>query len=152
MFTTELKAAIATKTEIPADCQRLIFRGKHLHPENKTLTDFKITNEASIHLFPRLVSTQPAGNEASASSQGMGSPQRSRILRITRIGAPQAGLYTDYDGSEGSIGSRSIHTTVPEVRLWCYILFFYSFMTLFNHLSFIINTGSTIQPLLVFMS
>lgn len=131
-FCTELKAAIAKQTDIPAANQRLIFSGKHLHPDNKVLSDFNIVHESSIHLFPRPVSAAPPPEDSS--------PGRQRILRITRL--DQGGPLREYDVGVGD--ATGLHRTVPEVRLWCYILFFYSFMTLFSHLSFVANTGEVI--------
>jgi hypothetical protein len=150
----ELKDAIAKPTGIPVAGQRLIFSGKHLNPENKLLSDFNISNEASIHLFPRLVNGPPPsgdggqqGDQASASGAASSSGGQ-RIVRIVRGPqgqgqGPPAGLFADYNSNTpaAEAGTRGIHRTVPEVRLWCYILFFSSFMTLFDHLSFIINTG-----------
>ena len=115
--------------------QRLIFSGKHLSPDNKQLNDFNISSQSSIHLFPRPT--------AATSVEQDSNPARSRILRVQRVSHPPGGAFADYE----SVGERTgVHATVPEVRLWCYILFFYSFMTLFNHLSFLINTG-TLYPL-----
>lgn len=130
-MTAELKTAIEKHTETPVGNQRLIFSGKHLTPDNKLLSDFNISSQSSIHLFPRPTAALPVDQTDS-------SPARPRILRVQRVSHPPGAAFADYD----SIGERTgVHATVPEVRLWCYILFFYSFMTLFNHMSFLINTG-----------
>mmetsp|Transcript_9621 Transcript_9621/g.15895 ORF Transcript_9621/g.15895 Transcript_9621/m.15895 type:complete len:422 (+) Transcript_9621:50-1315(+) len=49
----EFKAAIETVLAVPPHLQRLIFSGKPMKPDTKTLSDFKITGgSATIHLFP----------------------------------------------------------------------------------------------------
>jgi hypothetical protein len=133
LYYIELKAAVAKQTEIPPLSQRLIFSGKHLSPDSKLLSEFNIGHEASIHLFPRLISAPPPSEPIENASPG-----RQRILRIQRMANPQATLFSD--GGQGHLRG-SLHQTVPEVRLWCYILFFYSFMTIFDHFSYIANTG-----------
>ena len=143
---TDLKNAVTKRTEIPITGQRLIFSGKHLNPESKLLSDFNISSGASIHLFPRLVQAPSTSSATTEADEAVGtSGQTTRILRVSRMQTPTqgAGIFSDYNtlGANAAGGPRSLHTTVPEVRLWCYILFFSSFMTLFNHLSFIINTG-----------
>jgi len=47
-----LKERITIATEVPAARQRLIFNGRQLKPDDRTLQAFGIGENAYIHLFP----------------------------------------------------------------------------------------------------
>ncbi len=49
----DLKARIADKEGIPSDQQRLVYSGKELE-NSRTLYDYNIQNDATVHLVLRL--------------------------------------------------------------------------------------------------
>jgi len=50
----ELKNEIELNEGIPIDQQRLIFRGKHLEKDNKTIKFYDIKKEDTLHLLLKL--------------------------------------------------------------------------------------------------
>lgn len=124
----ELKNAIEAKFEVPPARQRLIFAGKQLKPDDKQLSFFKVTNNASIHLFPIPIPTAVSVPVASDSSTN-------NPLQYTTATA-----MNDFHHSPIYFDPFVTQTT-REVRLWCIILIFLSGMTLFNNISYMTTTG-----------
>jgi hypothetical protein len=137
---SDFKAAVESITSVPASQQRLIFAGKQLKPDVKTLGDFKVTPGGSIHLFPLPVATAaiPTASAVEGGGQQTHNPLNAQGVSATATAA-----------SEGA--HRPIHfdpqvnQTSREVKLWCLILMFLSGMTLFNNLSFVSATGRSLR-------
>ena len=134
----QLKLEIERVIEVPVAQQRLIFAGKSLKPDDKTLSFFKIENNSTIHLFPL-----PPASTVAVSSNGSGENSwtgsnntestNGHILSLHAVFEPNI-PYPIYFDPEVSTHSR-------EVRLWSVILIFLSGMTLFNNLSYNLSSG-----------
>jgi hypothetical protein len=129
------KSAIQGVTSVQPAHQRLIFAGKQLKPDTKTLGEFKIVAGSSIHLFPLPVATPPIPVANAVETGG------ATYNPITAQGVSAAATAAAEDGHRPIHFDPYINQTSREVKLWCLILMFLSAMTLFNNLSFVTSTG-----------
>lgn len=131
---SDLKAKIQQITEIPTNKQRLIASGKLLSPESKPLTFFKIQNGTSIHLFPLPNDPSPVPVEATIGNS-------SGLPVTSPFSVPNSRLFVEPLANPMHF-DPSINMITREVKLWCYVLFFVSGMSLFNNISYFLSTGS----------
>jgi len=145
----KLKEKIEKATNVSSNVQRLIFAGKNLKPDNQSLNSFKITNNASVHLFP------------------LPPPQASRVVTDTNNYPHQVSGINVVSNNSAVINAVSVSPhhevashahihfepdvshSAKEVKLWCIILLFLSAFTLFQYIDAIGNfltTGSVLLP------
>jgi hypothetical protein len=130
----DLKEAIKTQLNIPPQHQRLIFCGKPLTPDNKLLSELKITNNSIIHLFPKLNPSQSSNpSTGSTGSQTVNPFHPLPLPEFNLIDPPRLHLPIHFDPEVGQ--------SVREVKMWSYILVMISAMTLFSNLSYLGSTG-----------
>lgn len=124
----DLKNEIAKASNVSCDNQRLIFQGKLLKTDTDSLASLNIVNESSIHLFPKPAPTAVAVT-ASPSNNGP----------VTVAATPVSSTLPDISGED--ILALDASETSREVKLWSILLFFLSFMTVFNNFSTLSATG-----------
>ena len=128
----QLKAEVEKLTNVTVQCQRLIYCGKPLKLDDKTIKSCNITPKSSIHLFPIPV-IKPA-DVVAVEIGGENSTAPGAVLSAVMTG----GRPND---------SQSIHSDpvishhCRYVQLWSVLLVFFSTTTLFNTLSYVLAKG-----------
>ena len=129
----QLKEKVYTLTEIEPPLQRLIYGGKPLRPDDKTLSFFKIENGTTVHLFPIPVAAASAINTtATNATVNTSSIPYSNFTSSSIDNNPNLSnlLYDPY-----------VQETCRQVKVWSIILLVLSYMALFNNTSYILSTG-----------
>jgi hypothetical protein len=123
-----LKILITEVVDVPHERQRLIFAGKQLKPDDKTLSFFKVQEGTSIHLFPLPVVTQSVPVVSATSS----APNALNAFSIDHM-TPTNTLAHLHD--------PNVERTSMEVKWWCSLLLFLSAFSIFNAASLLYSTG-----------
>ena len=127
----QLKERIHTDTQILPHLQRLIYGGKPLKPDDKSLAFFKIDDNSSIHLFPIPIATATSTTISTESSPYTISSSSSSIDQYNQNTINSSLLFDPY-----------VQQTCRQVKLWSIILLLLSYMALFNNTSYILSTGN----------
>lgn len=143
----QLKEKIEKATNVSANIQRLIFAGKNLKPDNQSLHSFKITDNASVHLFPL---PTPEASRVVVAETSNNNPHH--VSGINVVGTNSAVINAvSVSPHQDSTSHAHIHFepdvshSAKEVKLWCIILLFLSALTLFNYINVIGNFLATGQ-------
>jgi hypothetical protein len=129
----QLKIEIEKLTAVAVESQRLIFSGKPLKADEKTIKSFNITENSSIHLFP--IPPRAPIIEATALESGVTTSSLHPIATLL-----QSSTYPT-DNHQPIHFDPEISQHCREVRLWSVILVFLCSMTLFNNISYALSTG-----------
>ena len=134
----QLKIEIEKLTNVAVNSQRLIFAGKQLKADEKTLKSFNIVENSSIHLFPIPIRPPEAiGENAGAAPLAVAVAVPSTMNSLSYM------IYRQGDNNDQSIHlDPVISQHCRDVRLWSVILVFLSSMTLFNYISYALSTGN----------
>lgn len=134
----ELKEKIKNSTDISVLQQRLIFTGRRLDSDEKTLSDFKITQSCTIHLFPlpNAVPISSGSNINSTNANSGAVPNNSGDQSVYNplygnINAPPS----DMPNHTPIHFDENVSQASREVKLWSIILIFLCVMTLMDAVS-----------------
>jgi len=154
-----LKLTIESTTAVPVEKQRLIYGGKQLTDNEKTLTFFKIVNGASIHLFPKVdLAPQAAHPNVAAAVANplhlpgpahtpipiMDSPYRLSDTSPSPSTGPNPNHPVNYlvDPSlPPALQDPHVLEIVRLVRFWSFVLVFLSMLTIANTVSYFLTNG-----------
>jgi hypothetical protein len=164
----ELAVAIEAQTGVPLRRQRLVLNGRSLELRSTiSLESSGVKHMSCVHLFQRQQDvplpedvTPSAANARRDSNRPLVSVSRGNLSSIL-TNANQARSVIIYDqedvlGALAAGGSSRemvmeayVRHLAPEVRLWCYVLFFSSIMTLTDKVAYISDTGKSIVLMLI---
>ena len=130
----QLKIEIEKLTNVAPHSQRLIFAGKQLKVDDKTMKSFNIVENSSIHLFPIPPKPVVVGETPTATAI----PTPSTMNALSDLILP---AYPIPHSDQSIHFDPEISQHCREVRLWSVILIFLSTMTLFNYFSNALSTG-----------
>lgn len=134
---SDLKNQLITLCEVPTQQQRLIFSGRSLVPDSNTLLSFNVKNNSFIHLFPLPVPTATATPAVSTTTGN---------IHVINPMTLQFNLNpTPAEAFPHRLGNLQNDPVVGEtsepVKMWQFILFFSSMMTLFTFFMNLVTLG-----------
>lgn len=154
---SELKIIIESISEVPPSQQRLIFKGRLVQPDDKTIDSFSIVDNSVIHLFPIPIahasavsnSTENATTAGSNTAAAVASPMHVSIDVGNSSSGNNTGEEEEYSmPQDDAYYQRTpiemnpfVNHTCREVRLWSIILIMLSVLTIANNLSAFLTTG-----------
>lgn len=132
---SQFKIEVEKLTNVAVGSQRLIFSGKPLKIDEKTLKDYNIVESSSVHLFP--IPLKDPSAVATEIITSTGNP-------INALTQPSSSSYAIEIQHPINFDPR-ISQHCREVKLWSILLLFLSSMTLFNNFSYFFSTGMTLK-------
>lgn len=136
---SELKAAVEAKTNVAVSSQRLIFAGKALRPDDKTLESFKVISNSSIHLFPTPIVATTVNPLTAANSD---STSAASGLAPAALNNPVVPNNNNIRNAGAIHFDPSISQFSRDVKWWSLVLLFLSALTLFNNFTYFSSTGT----------
>jgi hypothetical protein len=131
----QLKIEVEKLTNVAVSSQRLIFSGKPLKIDEKTLKDYNIVESSSVHLFPI-----PVKDPSAVATEVI----TSTVNPINALIQPSSSSYA-IEIQHPINFDPEISQHCREVKLWSILLLFLSSMTLFNNFSYFFSTGITMK-------
>lgn len=137
---SEFKELVRAATDTAVIQQRLIFAGRRLDVNSKTLEEYKITQPCTIHLFPIPTANLVSASSTSASSSSApiaasALPQNGRPSMNTATVNGGFGFDNDFAGHTPMHFDENVSLHSREVKLWCLILMFLCIMDLMDIIS-----------------
>lgn len=128
----ELKCKCESMCGVSVHLIRLIYGGRMLNPDDKTLGGFGLPNGAVVHLFPKVIPVATPQTEIQHAIQAVPAvaPVQNATPFAGNVFAPDPSLTLDQIHLDPYIAQ-----TCREVRLWSLLLFFFSSLTCINNLS-----------------
>jgi len=143
----QLKEKIEKATNVSPNVQRLIFAGKNLKPDTQSLLSFKITSNASVHLFPL---PMPQASRVVVDTNNPHNVTGSNVVSTNNEVVNAVSVAPHHDALYAHIHFEpDVNHSAKEVKLWCIILLFVSAFTLFQYvgaLGAFLATGKLTVP------
>ena len=135
MTLSEFKERVKEATEIEVIQQRLIFAGRRLDVNSKTLLEYKVTSPCTIHLFPIPIANLATASSSSSSSSAPATATATELPRNGRSTLNPILADGEFGGHTPMHFDENVSLHSREVKLWCLILMFLCIMDLMDIVS-----------------